>query len=281
MKYTKGTFATIPNIQYLEGEKPQVQALYLWLCHHAGQSGECYPSQSKLAEECGMGKTSVKQGIARLEEIGLLKKETRKGRDGIKNETNLYFLMLKEEKVIRSPDDLWRETTNPKPCGDPTLGRVATSEPKEIITKSNEPEESLTKKPDEIFLKLARKFWGYAGGRFLKMNPKQEGKLEEVGIQWAQEFEKMERLDDCTPEICEKIIDWLFTANTKDSIFWAKNVQSPLKFRKKNREGVQYWRVLLDSIDFENFETQTAGSRRTPAQREADEIARISREAGL
>lgn len=92
MKYEKGSFITVPNKEKLLGIDPQAQCLYLWLCYHANQSGECFPSIRRLSEETGMKKDSVIKATKILLEKGILKKVTRK--KGKENLTNVYEVII-------------------------------------------------------------------------------------------------------------------------------------------------------------------------------------------
>lgn len=93
-------------------------------------------------------------------------------------------------------------------------------------------------------LDLARLFFKHGGERFLKLNPTED--LKKLGDEWADEFRKMEKIDNCAIELARALIIWLFTSESDDAIFWRKNIHSPKKFRKKNKDGIQYWRLLVD-----------------------------------
>jgi DNA-binding Lrp family transcriptional regulator len=92
MKYKKGSFITIPNIEKLKELDAYSQALFIWMCYHSNQDGFCFPSRKKLAEESGMSLASVKRSIKKLEDKGVIKKTTRK--KGKKNMTNLYEIII-------------------------------------------------------------------------------------------------------------------------------------------------------------------------------------------
>jgi DNA-binding transcriptional ArsR family regulator len=97
MKYEKGSFITVPNSKTLKGADPQAQCLFMWICHHANQSGECFPSRKLLSDETGMSVPSVQRATARLEELGIIRKTTRK--EGGRNMTNIYEILIGEEPV--------------------------------------------------------------------------------------------------------------------------------------------------------------------------------------
>lgn len=94
MKYDKGTFTIIPNRELLRGQDPQTQVLYMWLCSYADDKGVCFPSFSRLAKDCGIGRMTVIRRIQKLEDIGLLVKTNRtKDSSKISNE---YQLVVSE-----------------------------------------------------------------------------------------------------------------------------------------------------------------------------------------
>ncbi len=100
MKYKKGSFITIPNRDSLRGKDALLQTVFTWICSYADESGVCFPSRKKLATDCGASTDSIDRKIKVLIEMGLLEKEVRK--DGKKNKTNLYQIMLKEEGGSRT-----------------------------------------------------------------------------------------------------------------------------------------------------------------------------------
>jgi len=94
MKYEKGSFITVPNTKALKGTDPQAQCLFMWICCHANQSGECFPSRKLLADETGMSIASVMRSTKILEEKGIIKKTIRK--QGDRNLTNIYEVIIGE-----------------------------------------------------------------------------------------------------------------------------------------------------------------------------------------
>lgn len=91
-KFEKGTFITLPNKQVLRGRKPATQAVYLWICEHANDSGICFPAIKTLAVESGSSESSVKRSIADLEKCGILQKSHRK------NTSNEYQILIVENE---------------------------------------------------------------------------------------------------------------------------------------------------------------------------------------
>lgn len=94
MKYTKGSFITVPNQEALRGLDCKAQCLFMWLCFHANQEGKCFPSRKTLGLETGLGITSIKNAIKVLVDAGLIVAEHRK--NGKENMTNLYEVLIFE-----------------------------------------------------------------------------------------------------------------------------------------------------------------------------------------
>jgi hypothetical protein len=92
MKYVRGSFITVPNKDIIRGQSPSIQALFVWLCHYANTTGECFPSFETLAKDCGMSRRSVIRSMAVLVEISIVEKAPQ-SRNGHQT-TNLYSINL-------------------------------------------------------------------------------------------------------------------------------------------------------------------------------------------
>lgn len=92
MRYEKGSFTTVPNIVALKGLHATAQCLFMWLCHHANQDGQCFPSRKRLAELCDVSVDMIDKMMKILTEKGIVEKKTR--RVGTKNETNIYCIII-------------------------------------------------------------------------------------------------------------------------------------------------------------------------------------------
>jgi len=92
MRYEKGSFIVVPNQKNIAGCAPYVQSVYMWLCFHANQDGECFPSLALIAKESGASRRGVILAIEVLIARRIIEKETRK--NGKENLTNVYRLLL-------------------------------------------------------------------------------------------------------------------------------------------------------------------------------------------
>lgn len=93
MKYKKGTFVVVPNMDIIQGKPPELQTLFLWICSYANEDGQCFPSRSALAKRCGISVRTVDKYILQLIEIGILEKTTRIKKGTTQNTSNLYQIL--------------------------------------------------------------------------------------------------------------------------------------------------------------------------------------------
>lgn len=71
---------------------PLRKLVLIKLADNANDQGECWPSHQHVADQCEISKTSVRNHIKKLSEMGLLRIEHREGPKG--NTSNLYQLTL-------------------------------------------------------------------------------------------------------------------------------------------------------------------------------------------
>lgn len=64
------------------------------LADNANDKGECWPSYQHIADQCEIGRSTVKAHIRALEEMGLVRREYRK--NGDLNQSNLFHLTFDE-----------------------------------------------------------------------------------------------------------------------------------------------------------------------------------------
>lgn len=93
MRYSKGSFITVPNKDALRGMKPAAQCLFMWLCQYANTTGKCFPSKKTLAADTGMSERSVLNSMDELEQVGLVVKENRTDKKK-GNKSNLYQILI-------------------------------------------------------------------------------------------------------------------------------------------------------------------------------------------
>jgi len=93
IKYIKGDFVVIPNLNALSNCSSQAQSIFIWMCSYADEYGQCFPSRSTLASLSKFKKaSSVDRYIKELCEYGIIEVIKRKGEDK-RNLTNIYQIL--------------------------------------------------------------------------------------------------------------------------------------------------------------------------------------------
>lgn len=64
----------------------------LMLANHADEDGYCYPSQKRLAQECGLGERAVRNQLSRLEDIGLIRRQRRTRQNGSRTSDGYWLV---------------------------------------------------------------------------------------------------------------------------------------------------------------------------------------------
>lgn len=97
---------------------PAAKLVLLKLGDHANDEGECWPSQRRIAEDCGLTRQTVNEQIRKLIELGLLNTQNRF--DGTGQLTNRYFLPCRQigHPLSADPTPLSAQATPPVGSAD-------------------------------------------------------------------------------------------------------------------------------------------------------------------
>lgn len=179
----------------VEKQLPANQKLVLlMLANFAGDhGGNCYPSHDRLAEDCGMSKTTVKECIKRLADAGLLT-VIHRSTDGV-NLPNYYRIHVDydglriDRKVGRQPTHpvgmdlgVGRQPTDGGAPADRGVGRQPTTN--QSIEPINEPinqPEWLDPQAWDGFVAMRKKIKKPLSGRALELALKSLAKMREEG----------------------------------------------------------------------------------------------------
>lgn len=83
-------FAIIPNWMARDGGiSPAAKAVYVNLSSRCGREGACWPSQQTIASETGYGVRRVKDAVAELVSLGVVKVRVEKTPRGRRNHYSL------------------------------------------------------------------------------------------------------------------------------------------------------------------------------------------------
>ena len=102
--------------------RPATKIVLYWLAdHHNGETGDCYPSLSRLAKCCEMDKSAVHRHIGTLTTKGLISVK-RRWRDDGGFTSNFYVLHL-EDPMLQNEDTPISKTQHPPVAKcEPNLG---------------------------------------------------------------------------------------------------------------------------------------------------------------
>ena len=71
---------------------PLRKLVLIKLADNANDKGECWPSYQHIADQCEIGRSTVKNHIRALEDMGMIRRQFR--RSGDLNQSNLFYLTL-------------------------------------------------------------------------------------------------------------------------------------------------------------------------------------------
>lgn len=124
---------------------PITKLVLVKLADNANDNGECWPSHETIAEICEMSVKSSQRHVNKLEELGLLSKQKRKGKNG--NLSNFYQLNL---IATNSPSDTETITTNsPLPSDRESLGGSDRESPESVRSFESVKEPKSMSEPDD------------------------------------------------------------------------------------------------------------------------------------
>ena len=102
--------------------RPATKIVLYWLAdHHNGETGDCYPSLSRLAKCCEMDKSAVHRHIGTLTTKGLISVKRRRRDDG--GFTSNYYILHLEDPMLQNEDTPISKTQHPPVAKcEPNLG---------------------------------------------------------------------------------------------------------------------------------------------------------------
>lgn len=129
---------------------PGRKLVLLKLADHANDDGGCWPSYKRIAEQCEMGRSTVKAHIKALEDAGYLVSQERK--DETFQRSNYYQLTLDQGRAIEKPKQVRTPRSGINPGQELTHPRSESdlpprSNPDPRISNSFEPVKEPVRKP--------------------------------------------------------------------------------------------------------------------------------------
>lgn len=205
----------------------------LAIADHANDNGHAWPSITGIAKKCDMSRRNVMRIIQSLEKDGLLKPNRDPGR------TTRYSIQLVtlRQRCQRVTGDKCAST------GD-TVSKTGDT----VSPKPSEPSKPSKKvEPSQEGFQFSN--W------FESLRPSHMKTTSAEKKKWAEDYDKLKRLDGKSKDQIKAVCKWA----RKDD-FWQTNFLSPLKLRKKNKDGVKY---------FDVFETNMKTKTETPKPKQS------------
>src|SRR5690606_10712214 len=115
------------------------KAILLMLANYADESGECFPSQETLANECECSTATIARWVKHFEEHGLLSRQKQYGEGGyrradrLKLEINLPITELPSRELPNSASKLTRQ----KVVAEPIIEPITSSLRSDVLIKSD------------------------------------------------------------------------------------------------------------------------------------------------
>jgi hypothetical protein len=82
MDYIKGNFEIVPNMHLIPEMNGSTVKVYLAICKHANKQGQCYPSQTTIADWCKVSRRQVVTSIKELKQLKVLTVIPQQRKDG-------------------------------------------------------------------------------------------------------------------------------------------------------------------------------------------------------
>ena len=116
--------------------RPATKIVLYWLAdHHNGETGDCYPSLSRLAKCCEMDKSAVHRHIGTLTTKGLISVKRRRRDDG--GFTSNYYILHLEDPMLQNEEPPISKTQHPPVAKcEPNLGSNNLGNNEVVLVKS-------------------------------------------------------------------------------------------------------------------------------------------------
>lgn len=153
-------FCQVPNIIFQKGLSMGAIATYVYLLRRMNwQTGECYPSQVKMAELFDVSRNTIRKYLTELREAKLITTKARKNKDG-RNGTHMYYLTLRIGMVVHDEGGVCAKSehtpvqnlhnSNDTTKNDSSLSLSTTQDCKSVEqTKPSKEEREIKKEPEQ------------------------------------------------------------------------------------------------------------------------------------
>jgi DNA-binding Lrp family transcriptional regulator len=222
--------------------------VYQALCEMASNHGSdsFIASQKALTNLCGISERWVRSALRDLESAGLITAcHPKHGGRGQKTYLLLSCAERSELSSERPEPTSERPELDPHRNSVPTLEEIRVEEHREESSSTSAGEGSSSSSATRKKRASSASVAGLSfADRFRATLPDKVSLVAGWREKWARAYDDMVRLDKRDPGEIERVWQW-----ARGDEFWAPQFQSPLKLRKRNREGVTYYDVFLAKLN--------------------------------
>lgn len=186
----------------------KAKAIYALLCTYAGSSRTAFPGVKLILVDLGISKDTYYKHMGQLRKYGYVRVRQENSSGG-QFKSNVYTL----SPCPNSPDAANPDTENPDAANQDTKNN---SIKKVTVLKNN-------KTPQLPASQLAGRLFNW-----IKKNYPDIDHNEKHTSKWAEDIDKINRIDKKTWDDITKVIDW-----SQQDYFWRKNIQSGATLRKQ------------------------------------------------
>ena len=217
-----------------QGVTHTCKLVLLALADNANEDGDCWPSLSNIAKKCCLSR----QGV--LDQISILRDRELVAIDKKQGKSNRYKLSLPVNRVdqldtqlVNRVDQSTVLTSQPHRLPlvngvDYHQSTVLTTPVNRVDPNHKEPSIKPSREPSDEGVKFSE--W------FKTLLPAKLNLPANWKKQWALTYDEILRIDKKTKDEVKAVCKW---ARSDD--FWSGQFFSPLKLRKRNRDGVTYF----------------------------------------
>lgn len=177
--------------------------------------GEVSCGRDQIAKDTGVSSSGVQKILDRYVSEHMLEQQTYS-----------RFRLLKVTN--------WNEYQSSEQMPEHIRDNKVTTEEQQRDTTYKEYKNLRSKEPrrvSHVFVQHARLLAGFLRNENPAFRQKFPTDDEPTILRWASDIEKLSRLDHMEPEQIEVVIRWIFEGNSKNAMFWRRNIMSGKKLR--------------------------------------------------
>lgn len=212
--------------------------VFLHLCRRAdNKTGIAWPSYDSMIETCGMGKSTIRRAIEKLQDRKLIASAGKPF--GGSCRYKILPAIVPPEGQLEDSNSSISGTIEAAPIVPPQDCNSSISDPPIVPPEGREgsPKKEIQRRKSNIEISsdgLIFADW------FKSTLPASINLPSNWRTSFAKDFDELVRLDKRDPDEIRRVSEW-----ARSDSFWKSNFMSPAKLRKRNKDGIQTFDVLV------------------------------------